>query len=129
MRVASALNVGSSTSKGRGPFRPAATADGRRLVLIRHPFHQQVISQRTRDRQDLSRIPVIQLQNGGSALCLDADTGETELPLLASTVDGLRVIVENQQGIAIRIDHLHDQLEPLRLEIMAFVDQHCVILA
>ena len=43
-------------------------------------------------------------------------------------VDVLRVVIQHQQRIGVRIDHLHDQLVPVRLEVVAFVDQHGAVL-
>ena len=50
---------------------------------------------------------------------MDADAPEAELASAVPLVDALRVVVQQQQTVGVRVDHLHHQLQPLVLEVMA----------
>ena len=80
-------------------------------------------------RQHLQGVAVVQAQDGGAALGLDADACEGELPSSGTAVQRLRVVVEQQQGVRFRVDHLRHKPQPFRGEVVAFVDQHGAVLA
>ena len=49
--------------------------------------------------------------------------------LRAALVNALRVVVQHQQAVGGRVHHLHHQLEPLGRKVVAFVDEHGLVLA
>jgi hypothetical protein len=53
----------------------------------------------------------------------------TEVLAAAALVDALRVVVQQQQTVGGRVHHLRDELEPFRLEVVAFVNQDGLVLA
>lgn len=55
---------------------------------------------------------------------MDPNAGEAELARLpALLVYLLRIVVEDEQGIGLLVDHLHDEAQPFRFEIVSLVDE------
>ena len=79
--------------------------------------------------QDLPRVAVVDLEDGGAALGLDAHAFEAEVLFAAALVDALRVVVQHQQAVGGGVHHLGDELEPFGRKVVAFVDEHGQVLA
>src|SRR5258706_16454919 len=79
--------------------------------------------------KNLSSVSVVDLQNGCSSLGLDAHALEAELTRVLALIDALRIVVEQQETVGVRVHHLGDQLEPLGLKVVALIDQHSLVLA
>lgn len=102
--------------------------DQRHRVVVGLLRAHHVLGKGVRHLQHLGGVAVVELEDGGAALGLDAQAFEAEAAA-AGAVDGLGVIVENEQGVGLGRDHLHHELEPGRLEVVAFVDEHGAVLA
>lgn len=88
---------------------------------------QEVLGKVVGVAEDFAGVAVIQFQDGGAATGLDAGAGQGELEA-ALLVDGLGIVVEQQQRVGVRVDHLHDKGQPVLLEVVAFVDHHRAVL-
>ena len=110
----------------------AAGADGGDYwyaVFVRGAGFEQFAGDAAGQFEDFLGVAVIDLEDGGAALGLDAEALEAEFVVPSIAVDGLGVVVEDEQRIGVRVDHLGDELEPCGLEVVAFVDEHGVVLA
>ena len=74
-------------------------------------------------------VAVVDFQNGGAALRLHAHAFEAELFRARTFVNALRIVVQQEQAVGGGVHHLCDQLEPLGHKVVAFVDQHGLVLA
>lgn len=102
--------------------------DARHAVFVRIRGGEACGGELLGEGQHFAGVAVIHLEHGGAALGLDAHALEAEVALLAGVVDGLGVVVEHQQGIRSRVDHLGDELEPFGAEVVTFVDEHGFVL-
>jgi hypothetical protein len=79
--------------------------------------------------QDLARVAVVDLQDGGAALRLHAHALEAELLVACAFIDALCIVVQKQQAVGGRVHHLRHEFEPRGCEVVAFVDQDRLVLA
>jgi hypothetical protein len=104
--------LGSLISSG---FRAvAAGADGGdegHAVFVRGARLEQFAGDAAGQFEDFLRVAVVDLEDGGAALGLDAEALEAEFAALFAAVDGLGVVVEDEQRVGARVDHLGDKLE------------------
>jgi len=89
---------------------------------------QQISGHEAGGLQNLPRVAVVDLEDGGAPLRLDAHALEAELFAAAAFVDALRVVVQHEQAVGGGVHHLRDELEPLGREAVAFVDEHGLVL-
>ena len=78
--------------------------------------------------KDLPRVAVVDLEDGGAPLRLDAHALEAEILLLRAFVDALRVVVQHEQAVGGGVHHLHHQAQPFGREVVAFVNEHGLVL-
>ena len=108
---------------GAGYFR----GDQGDMVVVGVLGLQEVFGEIVGEAKDFPRIAVVEPEDGGASTGFNARAGQRESQALLF-VDGLRIVVEQQQGVGVRVDHLHDELEPFLLEVVAFVDHHRTVL-
>ena len=81
---------------------------------------------------DFFAVAVVHAQDAGASLRLDADGGEREVNAVATSVEGLRVVIEQEQLLffAIRaFRHFGKRAQPVFGKVVAFVDEDGAVLA
>src|SRR5690606_848192 len=89
---------------------------------------QQVGGHEAGGLQNLPRVAVVDLEDGGAPLRLNAHALEAELFAAAALVDALRVVVQHEQAVGGGVHHLHHQAQPFGREVVAFVNEHGLVL-
>lgn len=100
----------------------------RNCVFIRHFRRKHLAGEGARQGHDFGGVAVIDLEHRRTAARLDPHIREAEAQPRPREVDALGIVIEHEQRIDLRIDHLRHQLQPLRLEIVPLVDQYRAVL-
>lgn len=112
------------------PLAPAAHGfEQGDAVVIHLVRRQQVRRNEAGGVQYLAGVAVVDLQDGGAALCLNAHALEAELLASRPFINALRIIKKHQQAVGGGVHHLGDKLEPFGCEVVAFVNHHRLVLA
>ena len=81
---------------------------------------------------DFFAVAVVHAQDTGASLRLDADGGEREVDAVTAGVEGLRVVIEQEQLLCFAIRafrHFGKRAQPVFGKVVAFIDEDGAVLA
>ena len=103
--------------------------DAGHVVVVFLAFGQQAVCKVQGHREDFGGVAVVELEDAGASLCLDADAREAEPAALCPAVDGLGIVIQDEQGLGLGGHELGCHAQPGGIEVMCFVDQQGAVLA
>ena len=97
-------------------------------VFVSVYWRQNFLCKGIRAIKNLIGIAVVHPKNGRAALSLDANAFEAEIDWSFLAIDGLRIVVKQQERVGRRVDHLSNKFEPIGLKVVPLINEDSPVL-